>query len=71
MQAGVEFAGGVCGRIRNNVPANLAASSRSGGDHASHANSWGFRVASIPEPGTGLLLMAGLAGLAALRRGCA
>jgi formylglycine-generating enzyme required for sulfatase activity len=28
----------------------------------------GFRVASIPEPGTGVLLMTGLAGLAALRR---
>jgi hypothetical protein len=30
--------------------------------------SLGFRVASIPEPGTGLLLMAGLASLATLRR---
>jgi hypothetical protein len=28
----------------------------------------GFRVASIPEPGTGLLLMAGLLGLAQRRR---
>jgi formylglycine-generating enzyme required for sulfatase activity len=31
----------------------------------------GFRIAMIPEPGTGLLVIAGLLGLAAHRRGCA
>jgi formylglycine-generating enzyme required for sulfatase activity len=35
---------------------------------AEHDSSIGFRVAMIPEPGTGLLVMAGLLGLAGWRR---
>jgi hypothetical protein len=32
-------------------------------------NDFGFRLATIPEPGTGLLVFAGLLGLAGWRRG--
>ena len=50
-----------------NTPDILAASYRS---YTSQDGSYynGFRVAMIPEPGTGLLLAAGLAGLAAAGR---
>ncbi len=47
----------------------LAASIPFYGPPASEFNDVGFRVASpIPEPGTGLLVMTGLAGLAVWRR---
>ena len=48
---------------------SLAASTRSGFDPAYAEFYNGFRLAMIPEPGTGLLVMAGLLGLAARRRG--
>jgi formylglycine-generating enzyme required for sulfatase activity len=48
---------------------NLAASSRGEiFDPANETSGHGFRVASIPEPGTGLLVMAGMLGLVAWRR---
>ena len=50
------------------VSSNLAASSRDDAGPAGGYNNTGFRVASIPEPGTGLLVMAGLLGLGAWRR---
>jgi hypothetical protein len=50
------------------IPVDLAASSRLGHVPTDHNNAVGFRVASIPEPSTGLLVLTGLAGLAALRK---
>jgi len=49
-------------------PDYLAASIRVCSDPTNETSSLGFRVASIPEPGTGLLLAGGLLGLAAARR---
>ncbi len=49
-------------------PVVLAASSRSGSFPTSELGLVGFRVASIPEPGTGLLVMTGLLGLSGWRR---
>jgi formylglycine-generating enzyme required for sulfatase activity len=48
---------------------DLAASYRVGSNPANEGDSFGFRVAMIPEPSTALLLACGLAGLAAVRRG--
>jgi formylglycine-generating enzyme required for sulfatase activity len=49
-------------------PVFLAASVRTNFPPGSSWHSLGFRLASIPEPATGLLLMTGIAGLAGLRR---
>ena len=46
----------------------LAASFRFGTYPQSEASNAGFRVAMIPEPSTGLLVMAGMLGLAAWRK---
>jgi formylglycine-generating enzyme required for sulfatase activity len=48
--------------------AQLAAASQSAGNPADAFKDVGFRVAMIPEPGTGLLVMAGVLGLAGWRR---
>jgi sulfatase modifying factor 1 len=48
----------------------LAASAYALTDPASEEYYFGFRVASIPEPSTGLLVIAGLVGLASWRKGC-
>ncbi len=60
---------GVRGGNWSNIPGSLAASFR--GSLHSNTEAWdiGFRVASVPEPGTGLLLVAGLLGLAGWRTG--
>jgi len=50
------------------MPINLAASSRSQAYHTNEGLDVGFRVASIPEPGTGLLLSLGMLGVAGWRR---
>jgi formylglycine-generating enzyme required for sulfatase activity len=47
---------------------SLAASTQSITIPALESNGVGFRVASIPEPGTGLLVMTGLLGLAWRRK---
>jgi formylglycine-generating enzyme required for sulfatase activity len=52
----------------NNMASFLAASSRDGLAPQSEANRVGFRVATLPEPGMGLLGMTSLLVLAALRR---
>jgi sulfatase modifying factor 1 len=49
-------------------PLDLAASGRHSYNPALERYFVGFRVAMIPEPGTGLLLMAGMLGLSAWRR---
>ena len=49
-------------------PSDLAAWARTGGTASAAAFLVGFRVASIPEPGTGLLVLTGLLGLAGSRR---
>ena len=50
-------------------PSQLAAATRSAGNGADEFFEVGFRVASpIPEPGTGLLVMTGVLGLAGWRR---
>jgi formylglycine-generating enzyme required for sulfatase activity len=51
-----------------NDPWVLAASGRYYGDPASEHYGVGLRVATVPEPATGLLVMAGLLGLAGWRR---
>ncbi|MFQ5699231.1 MAG: SUMF1/EgtB/PvdO family nonheme iron enzyme [Myxococcota bacterium] len=51
-----------------NAPIILAASVRSGNAPAVGGSDRGFRVASVPEPGTGLLVMTGMLGLAGWRR---
>jgi sulfatase modifying factor 1 len=54
------------------APDSLAASYPSAGDPTGEFYYVGFRVASpIPEPGTGLLVMTGVLGLAGWRRRCA
>ena len=51
------------------VPINLAAATQSAGNPGDAFNATGFRLGSpIPEPGTGLLVMAGVIGLAGWRR---
>ncbi|MCP4241945.1 MAG: formylglycine-generating enzyme family protein [bacterium] len=55
---------GLRGGSFGNGPGYLAASYRYYGNPTYEDNIVGFRVASIPEPGTGLLLMTGLLGLA-------
>ncbi len=51
------------------VPSHLAAATRSAANGADELFEIGFRVASpIPEPGTGLLVMTGVLGLAGWRR---
>jgi len=62
---------GVRGAAFFGDPNNLAASFRGFTFPSLEASDFGFRVASLPEPGSGLLLMAGLTGLAAWRRRCA
>ena len=52
----------------NVVAGNLAASYPVDVNPSSAGSDIGFRVAMIPEPGTGLLVMTGLLGLAARRR---
>jgi formylglycine-generating enzyme required for sulfatase activity len=52
----------------NTNPIDLGAATRSGSVPFSEGPSVGFRVALIPEPGTGLLVIAGLLGLAGWRR---
>ncbi len=53
----------------NNNAANLSASSWINASPATQGGIGGFRIASlVPEPGTGLLVMVGLLGLAAQRR---
>ena len=49
-------------------PSSFAASTRDYTDPSFELGRVGFRVASVPEPGTGLLVMAGLLGLAGWRR---
>ena len=49
-------------------PISLAASYRDDQFPSVEGSSMGFRVASIPEPGTGLLLMMGMLGLATRQR---
>jgi formylglycine-generating enzyme required for sulfatase activity len=49
-------------------PDDLMAWYRSDGHPTNEYDYLGFRVAMIPEPGTGLLVMTGMLGLAALRR---
>lgn len=49
-------------------PISLAASYRDDHFPSVEGSSMGFRVASIPEPGTGLLLMMGMLGLATRQR---
>jgi hypothetical protein len=59
---------GIRGGSFTQIGSLLAASWR---DHtlASSSGYWqGFRLAIVPEPGTGLLVIAGLLGLAARRR---
>jgi hypothetical protein len=46
----------------------LAASNGSSAIPTNAGNNLGFRLASVPEPGTGLLVVAGLTGLAIRRR---
>ena len=46
----------------------LGASSRSGIDPSGGDGNDGFRVASVPEPSTGLLVVLGLSGLLLKRR---
>ena len=51
------------------VPANLAAATQSAGNPADAFDSVGIRLASpIPEPGTGVLVIGGVLGLAGWRR---
>jgi sulfatase modifying factor 1 len=50
------------------VVGQLAAASRSAGNPGDAFKDVGFRVALVPEPGTGLLVMAGVLGLAGWRR---
>lgn len=51
-------------------PSGPAASYRGFDGPSSEIINVGFRVASIPEPGTGLLVLTGLLGLAGSRRRC-
>jgi len=58
---------GVRGGSWFNGGSSLAATSRTSSGATTENNILGFRVATIPEPGTGLLLMVGLLGLARKR----
>ncbi len=49
-------------------PISLGVTSRFAGDPSNEFNWVGFRVASVPEPGTGLLVAAGLIGIGVQRR---
>jgi formylglycine-generating enzyme required for sulfatase activity len=61
---------GVRGGSYNGIAAGLEASFRGSFSPAIEANHIGFRVGSIiPEPGTGLLVIAGLLGIAGWRKG--
>ena len=51
-----------------NVSGNLEASFRYGRSPTDENNSLGFRIASVPEPSTGLLVVLGLSGLLLRRR---
>ena len=55
------------GGFFNSSASDLAASSRSFGSRTFDFL-YGFRVAMVPEPGTGVLLILGLAGLSLARR---
>jgi hypothetical protein len=46
----------------------LSASARYGGDPTGEVDRLGFRLAMVPEPSTGLLVFAGLVGIAGWRR---
>ena len=59
---------GLRGGSFNHDPGNLAASIQSLTTPDAESSIYGFRVASIPEPGTALLLASGLTGLALRRR---
>ena len=59
---------GIRGGSWFNGGGSLAATSRSSNGATSENNVFGFRVAMVPEPGTGLLLIVGLLGLAIRRR---
>jgi len=59
---------GLRGGSWNYLPIKLAASIRGDRGPASEDVGFGFRVASPPEPGTGLLVVAGLLGVAGWRR---
>ena len=59
---------GVRGGSFDGLAGDLAASTRLDTDPASGLWSIGFRVAMIPEPSTGLLVSAGLLGIAVRRR---
>jgi formylglycine-generating enzyme required for sulfatase activity len=50
-------------------PSFLAAAAHGHGSPVAHSGSLGFRLAMIPEPSTGLLVIAGLLGFAGWRRG--
>jgi len=50
------------------VPVNLAAATQSGGNPEDAFDATGFRLAAIPEPGTGVLVIGGVLGLAGWRR---
>jgi formylglycine-generating enzyme len=59
---------GIRGGSFSDFADDLAASARLDGGPTLEGSSVGFRVASIPEPGTGLLLMLGMLGIASWRR---
>jgi len=60
---------GLRGGAWNSAASSLDASARSSASRVTELGTYGFRVASlVPEPGTGLLVMAGLLGLAARPR---
>ena len=59
---------GVRGGPFDNVPESLAASTQFIDTPGNEHHNLGFRLAMIPEPGTGLLVVAGLLGIAARRR---
>jgi formylglycine-generating enzyme required for sulfatase activity len=64
-----DFSRGFRGGSWRNTAGTLAAASKNSNFANDGSDYVGFRVATaIPEPGTGLLVMAGLAGLAARRR---
>ena len=50
------------------IPGNLESSIERLGTPTDEVDFVGFRVAMVPEPGTGLLLMVGLIGIARRRR---
>jgi formylglycine-generating enzyme required for sulfatase activity len=60
---------GVRGGVYNSGPFGLVASAQGTSPPGTETRQIGFRIAMIPEPGTGLLVIAGLLGLARWRRG--